>query len=114
MKIRSGFVSNSSSSSFCIYGWVCKTTDELYALKDRIEKCKKDSNIDIIITHSNNNVGEEVIGVGNTNTDMDHYMEDWENYECNPPTDKETKALKRIGKKLKLPPPQLYNETFYN
>jgi len=35
MKIRNGFVSNSSSSSFCIYGTTCETNDFMKILKDK-------------------------------------------------------------------------------
>lgn len=48
MKIRQGFVSNSSSSSFCIYGANCYEGTELFeALKKAaIEKIKKDDDPD--------------------------------------------------------------------
>lgn len=41
MKVRAGFVSNSSSSSFCIFG--CKLTDELFEiLKKKALEIKPD------------------------------------------------------------------------
>jgi hypothetical protein len=41
MKIRTGFVSNSSSSSFCIYG-VCLTEDDFKSFMQKIKEEFKD------------------------------------------------------------------------
>ena len=112
MKIRNGFVSNSSSSSFCIYGWKCKTYEEKDELVDRLKQHEDDN--DCEITYSNTELGEYVVGVGHTACDMDHYMEDWEDFKCESPNKEKQKKLKKIGRKLKLSVPKMYSETFYD
>ena len=112
MKIRTGFVSNSSSSSFYIYGWSCKTHDEKKVLWDKLVTFKP--SLEGGLTCSYTPDGDYVVGVGNTDDEMDHYMDDWEDYECDGPTTSQCEALDEVGKKLGLPPAETRSATWYN
>ena len=112
MKIRNGFVSNSSSSSFCIYGWSCKNWDEKEKLWDKLSSYKP---ILKTFTYSVTPIeGEYVVGVGHTASDMDHYMDDWEDYECKSPDKELCDELDKLANKIKLEPPTMYSETWYD
>lgn len=132
MKIRNGFVSNSSASSFTIYGW---TSSEL---SNHIASlCPALTGIEIIvneyefvrniqnhwlgeswdIVYAINEKDEMVFGLGETEDGIDHYMtsyERWEDYECDEPTDEQKKEFDEIVKKLNLPIPSIHKATFYN
>jgi len=117
MKIRNGFVSNSSAASFCIYGWneedLNKDYYEIKALAERIgEKLGKTK---IQLTSASKY--EVVMGVGNVAYDFDHLEEwtyNWEQYKCDLPADEEKKKLLEIAKEMGLPKPKLFSETFWN
>ncbi len=130
MKIRNGFVSNSSAASFCIYGWtedVFKDRPDLlpteeqvsmsnyrhvsYILEDLLKTIPH--GLSIIENNSPNN--DFVIGVGNSSTDIDHNMgegEYWEDYISDEPTQKEMRELEKVAEKLKLPLPKMYSATW--
>jgi hypothetical protein len=110
MKIRNGFVSNSSASSFCLYGWKLKPID--YAVNNSQEEyfnaVKEMSNF--LSHHMNVNIysfcfvddhgkTEEYnfFGLGKQEDEIDHYLEDecWEDYCCSEPKFTEIELLKK-------------------
>ena len=124
MKIRAGFVSNSSAASFCVYGWtesIFATHPELidyertrfndhWKIKELIDSIPHKA--EIMDCNSPNNIF--VIGVGCYATKVDHYIDDWESYECDCPSKKEMDELDRIAKELKLPKPEMYSATWFD
>jgi hypothetical protein len=123
MKIRNGFVSNSSSSSFCIYGWTEDVfKDKHESLKgdktyynygaDELEKLLKTTSHELIIVSSSSLFSHFVMGVGNVETEIDHYIEEWEDHVAEEPTRKEMEELDRVAEKLSLPKPQMYTATW--
>ena len=126
MKIRQGFVSNSSAASFCIYGWcesILETNPELVELDyenaqydtflKKLKSIKTKTNIFVEESPPDN---EFIIGVGNSATDIDHNMQDgeqWSDYVSPPPSKEDMEELDRIAKILNLPKPQLYSATFW-
>jgi hypothetical protein len=113
MKIRAGFVSNSSSASFCIYGWTntkldmkCNDAYDLYR-KLRMDYDK--------IVESSHPCCEMVMGVGNVHTNLyTDENEDWRDFVSDPPTEQEMAELDKIALKLNLPKPEMYSETWYD
>ena len=119
MKIRIGYVSNSSSTSFTIYGWtetqlsehigkllpafVCVniTIDE-DTFSENIEKLWSGREWDI--TRSRDESGYNVFGVGDVGDES-----------CIPkePTDDQKKELEAIAAKLGLPAPTMHQGTYY-
>jgi hypothetical protein len=127
MKIRIGFVSNSSSTSFCIYGWtedVFKDKPELRVQKDdkiyychggdALKKFLKTTPHELNIVTSCSPSNDFVMGVGTVENDIDHYMEDWEDHVAEEPTQKEMEELDKVAEKLNLPKPQMYSATWRN
>jgi len=127
MKIRNGFVSNSSSSSFTIYGWtedvfenVLKNSSPLldgmridideYQIIENLEKFWDDP---YSLTCCCDSEGRKVFGLGRYGTEIDHYVEDWENFYYDEPTDEEKEKFDKLAKELKLPKPQIIKEAFY-
>lgn len=90
MKIRSGFVSNSSSSSFCIYGVLFVFSKDATNFKSLIKN--KGLNIHYVNDEENNHI----VGVGNYDMDIDHYEEDWEDYESEAPSDSDIEKFKEL------------------
>ncbi len=111
MKTRSGFVSNSSSSSFCIYGWKCNDYTEECNLMGKLKIYFRDS---MDLTSSCTPDEYSVVGVGHTNSEFDHYMDDWEDYECEPPNSELMTELDRVAKSLGLEEPEMYRATWFN
>ena len=118
MKIRQGFVSNSSATSFCILGYMIRTYEEA---EEILEKMKL-SGINAIMACSQS--GDTVVGVGNHDDEIDHYMddyEDWQDYEADGPTKEEIESIEKFGKhntvldeegkEIKI---SYYSETFFN
>lgn len=124
MKIRMGFVSNSSAASFCIYGWHEEMLGDLtcWQMYDLI-KYIRNNNKDISIVDSNSQSYEMIFGVGNSETDIDHwyneyfesgYNENWEDYKSEPPTKEEMERLDEIAKELGLPNPEIFSDTWFD
>lgn len=112
MKIRQGFISNSSSASFCIYGW---TSDQLkLSYMESLEFCNKLREKHPKIFYFWHPTSEFIIGVGNTNEDMDHDMCDWEDYTCHSPDPEEMKLLDQVAEEMGLPKPTMESATWYN
>jgi hypothetical protein len=130
MKIRKGFVSNSSSSSFTIYGWTEKILSEHAkdiasglsyvkleideeALVEKIEELWPGENTwDIHSCEDSDGYG--VYGVGTAGEEVDHYINNFTNaFKYPEPNAEKKKQLDEIAKTLGLPAPQMYQETFY-
>ena len=105
MKIRLGFVSNSSTSSFCLYGWY---KHNLTA--EQIELVKAIANVEEFCDDSN-----DYIGIGNQENDL-HFEDDDEamDYECDGPSDEEMAKLDKFALEQNLPKPDMYGSTFRN
>jgi hypothetical protein len=115
MKIRVGFVSNSSAASFCIYGW---TNDDLgmnYSQSiDLANKLRE--KISFIITSPDPD-SEVIVGVGHAEDEIDHwYGEDgeWEDYQCEYPDKDEMTELDTVALEFGLPKPILHQATWFN
>jgi hypothetical protein len=132
MKIRNGFVSNSSASSFTIYGWsedslsaniaklspafagVAITIDE-DVFEQNLEEIWTGDSWDIVSKHDPD--GIKIIGIGQSGCEIDHYLppgQDWEDFEYPEPTDKKKKEFDKIAKQLNLPKPKLYKRTWFD
>ena len=110
MKIRAGFVSNSSASSFCIYGWVGKY-QEMTLLEEKIKAAFPD----IKLIRAGHPYSDTIVGVGQFEDEVDHwYGENWEDYECDGPSKEEMEALDKIANTLELPAPMMDNATWFN
>lgn len=105
MKVRIGFVSNSSTSSFCMYGWnKNQLTDEQYTL---IKSCDKINVEDFYASY------DTYVGVGNQESDL-HFEDEDTDYLCDGPTLDEKIKIDELAKLYKLPEPSSYGQTWYN
>lgn len=133
MKLRYGFVSNSSTTSFSIYGWKVKELGE-YLFKDNplLRGCEiaydtwnnpsllknlielYDGN-EYDIASCAGSDGDFILGVGSNGTECDHLGDPPINgkHYYSPPTVDKTIKIDEIAKKYYLPSPKLYQETFY-
>jgi len=108
MKIRIGFVSNSSVCSFCIYGWSEKDLNKGFG--EMLSFCKELSQKykDVKMTWTSNSKDVAILGVGNIVSDGP-----WDYSEksrC--PAENEKRKLEKIAKEIGLPKPKLFSETF--
>ena len=109
MKIRIGFVSNSSSQSFCIYGWT-KDILKRHGLIDRIWEISDTEKAyleDFYIDYDN------AIGLGNYEGDL-HPEEDDDSVTVDDPTNEQVATIDRLTEKYSLPAPEFMSGTFYN
>lgn len=131
MKIRNGFVSNSSSSSFTIYGWseevLSKHVGENMPIG--LDFLKLDIDEDLFtekleelwpgentwdITSCRDSNGYNVFGIGSAGDEVDHYVDNFSNdFRYDEPNDDKKKQLDEIAEVLNLPAPKIYQETFY-
>ena len=122
MKTRISLVSNSSTSSFCIYGWIqrdLKNTPfeesdyEIWPTfaKLRNEIVKIDPLIELISFHNRDRT-YYIVGIGRSDTDI--HDENVINHGFCEPRISEAKKLDKIAKRLKLPEPQVYKDTWYD
>jgi hypothetical protein len=96
MKIRLGFVSNSSTSSFCIYGYSINKNDESLLCKLQ----KETSRSFIVPLEIKRNRQKFVIGVGNLDTHVDQwYNGDCEYYEAEEPDEKLIEIFNKFAEK---------------
>ena len=107
MKIRNGFVSNSSTSSFCMCGW------EKDSLTEEQRKMLEDAKLVELFYGS----CETYIGVGNSEGDL-HFDEDEgesaDSYCCPEPAQEDVDKLIAFAKENNLPAPDWHSETWYN
>ena len=124
-----GYVSNSSTTSFTIYGWtetelsehIGKLLPAFVGVNVSIDEDVFCENIEKLwsghewdITCFRNSAGENVFGVGNAGQEVDHYNSSFSNdYKMDEPDDDKKKQLDAIAVKLGLPSPTMHQETFY-
>ena len=107
MKIRNGFVSNSSTSSFCMCGWNKDSlTDEQIKMLEKIS-----------IVERFCGSCDTYIGIGNSEGDL-HFDEDEgenaDSYSCPEPAQEDVDKLIAFAKENNLPELEWHNETWYN
>lgn len=120
MKIRSGFVSNSSSSSFCIFGWTEEDLKRLNINIDELEERLLTKYPDIRFECAHPPWSDKIIGVGNREEDL-HFADEWggdddEGFD-NPvdePAEAECNKLLEIAKQEGLPNPEMFEDIYYN
>lgn len=132
MKIRTGFVSNSSASSFTIYGWSEKDLAEHIStfcpafegtditVEDEffynIQKAWEGHDWDI--TEGKDANGYEIFGLGESQVDIDHNHPigngPWEEFKYPEPSDEDKEKFNKLAEKLKLPKPKIYQRTWFN
>ena len=115
MKTRDGFVSNSSSASFCIYGW----TDGDLGLSEweANDLCRWLRDILPSMIDSPHPHAGTIIGVGNVAEEMDHGEDEpgaWRDYRCDEPTKEDMAKLDEIALGLGLPKPTISSATWFN
>ena len=99
MKLRAGFVSNSSSCSFCVYGFHNDEYDEQEynsVIKNIMAAAKE---IGLEVDHFCGQ-SDSYFGVGTYDDDIDHYMENWEDFTSEGPTTEEVKKFTEIVQKI--------------
>ena len=112
MKVRLGFVSNSSACSFCVYGFVFSREER--PLVEEILKRAKAIGLDAFEMQDQN--CQYIVGVGNYDSDFDHDEdEDWQNYEADPPSQEEVDKFTELAKEL-APDKELdyHADTYFN
>ena len=98
MKLRAGFVSNSSSCSFCIYGFEIDGSKEEYdSIIKKIEEAAKiiGLEVDQFLGQS-----DSYFGVGTYDDDIDHGDENWQDFTSEGPTTEEVKKFTEIMQKI--------------
>lgn len=106
MKIRKGFISNSSSTSFCLYGWKFNDIREIFpTIKEIADKLEEEFDPSEIIIE-NWDDREKLIGIGNvdfkvcSSTIMDS------------PSEIKKKQVEKFAEYFNLPEPETYSDTF--
>lgn len=106
MKIRLGFVSNSSAASFCVFGW------QVSELAEEQIKTLKNSCKDLFTVWPPD--GGEILGVGNEYSEIDHYCDDdWHDFEPDPPSKEAQQQLLDLAQKLGLSKPEMFSENYW-
>lgn len=114
MKIRNGFISNSSTSSFCLVGWEITELSEDH-WKKMIREIRPD--LPDLLFANNEERAKRIY--------MSSYTDESESsggrtvigYEIEGPIDEGTKMLNEIQnltKKLELPAPSIFSGSFYH
>jgi len=110
MKFRTGFVSNSSAASFCLFGWKASDLSE-----EQVETLMAAKHKDLYsVWHPEDG---EILGVGNSYSEIDHNMDEWQDWHdfVSPPPDKESlQTLQLLAQKLQLPDPHMYADTYWD
>jgi hypothetical protein len=65
------------------------------------------------ITCCCNSTGLKVFGLGRYGTEIDHYIEDWEDFYYPEPTEEEKKKFDLFASNMGMPKPEIIKETFY-
>lgn len=116
MKIRNGFVSNSSASSFCIYGWKVRQINynndgdcivhqkRIMEMLECLEKEFKSKSYNIL-THYVDDYEDLILGIGSYKTEFDHDMDPeldgwWYDYESPSPNKKDCDKLDALRKEF--------------
>jgi len=107
MKIRNGFVSNSSSTSFCVYGWIKDDLNQ--TVKDTLKKIEAEESRNFKRFYI-----ECGTSIGFGRKEDAEYNEDGEpiESEIDGPTTEEVEYIDAITKKYNLPSPSYYSGTF--
>ena len=114
MKLRMGFVSNSSAASFCLYGWqTAKLSEEqITALREARQKDSWRSGSCLhTVWHP---IDREIIGIGNSYSEIDHDEENWQSFESPPPDKATQQQLEKLAEELQLPRPEMYADTYWD
>ena len=136
MKICQGFVSNSSTTSFTIYGWDAsllikeilnnnpiffnvfpdmQVEDDVmgYKLIDNLEQ-NFEEEFQSLSTCLNQE-GHVIFGVGYDGMECDHYRDpQYGGHYFPEPSEEEKERLRKCAEVNQLPEPQLFRETFYD
>jgi len=129
MKIRNGFVSNSSSSSFTIYGWKGEDLSKHLAslspafegmdfyldewtFTENLEKLWQGEDFDI--TYSKDRYGDQVFGLSVAGTEVEYYLPPHQDFEYTEPSDERRKKFDNLAEELNFPKPMLYKDTFFD
>jgi hypothetical protein len=121
MKLRMGFVSNSSATSFCIYGWTFEELEpfgvkrwEQHDLLKMLDA--KYPDLKSSLTESQTPISDWIIGVGSaTGYGFDHgYHGDWQDYKSPGPTKEQMEKLDKVAVEMGWSKPSLNSATWFD